>query len=128
MTKEEVVAHWVESSDSDSAVMESLFSNDHYSWSLFVGHLVVEKMLKAHYAANKDANVPRTHNLTRIAAMSELPLSEAQEDFLDEVTTFNIDARYTDEKDRFHKKATKEFTGKYIKEIKEFCEWLKESI
>ena len=128
MTKKDVVTHWIKSSDDDSVVMDSLFSNGHYSWSLFVGHLVVEKMLKAHYAKNRDINIPRSHNLSYIAAKSGLPLSDDQVNFLDEVTTFNVDARYTDEKERFSKKATREFAKKYITEIKEFCKWLKESI
>lgn len=128
MTKEDVVTHWIKSSDDDSAVMDTLFSNGHYSWSLFVGHLVVEKLLKAYYAKNVDVNVPRSHNLTRIAVKSGLSISEAQENFLDEVTNFNIEARYADEKERFYKMATREFAEKYILEIKEFCKWLKKLI
>ncbi|MBM4145016.1 MAG: HEPN domain-containing protein [Nitrospira sp.] len=55
-------------------------------------------------------------------------LTEEQKDFLDEVTTFNIKARYPDYKGRFYKKATKKFTEHYIKEIKEFRKCLIKNI
>lgn len=56
--------------------------------------------------------------------MAKLQLTEAQKDLLDEVTTFNIKARYPDYKGRFYKKATKRFTENYILKIKEFRRWL----
>ena len=49
MTKDEIIKYWLSSSDRDLTVMESLFDNGHYVWALFVGHLVLEKILKAHY-------------------------------------------------------------------------------
>jgi len=50
----------------------------------------------------------------KIAEKSNLLLSEEQKDSLDEMTTFNIKARYPDYKNRFYKKASKEFTEYYI--------------
>ena len=60
--------------------------------------------------------------------MAKLELSYEQKVFLDEVTTFNIRARYPDYKRGFYKKATKEFTERFIKEIKEFRAWILEKI
>lgn len=104
--------------------MGSLFKNGHYVWALFLGHLILEKLLKAIYAKEVDTNIPYTHDLTKIAEMAKLPLTEVQKDLLDEVTTFNIKARYPDYKGRFYKKATKRFTENYILKIKEFRRWL----
>lgn len=73
--------------------MDNLFSNGHYIWALFIGHLVVEKLLKAYYVKNIDTNVPRIHDLLKIAEKANLGLSEEQKDFPDEVTTFNRKAR-----------------------------------
>lgn len=76
-------------------------------------------------AANE---VPHSHNLLIIAQKANLVLSEEQADFLDEVTTFNIKARYPDYKNRFYKKASKKFTGEQILKIKEFRLWLVKKI
>jgi len=61
--------------------------------ALFVGHLVIEKLLKAYYVENMDIHPPLIHNLLRIAEKSKLELSEEQKDLLVTVTTFNIQAR-----------------------------------
>ena len=104
--------------------MGSLFKNGHYVWALFLGHLILEKILKALYVKRVDTNIPFTHNLAKIAEEAGLPLIEKQKDLLDEVTTFNIKARYPDYKGRFYKKATRRFTEKYIVKIKDFRKWL----
>ena len=48
----EMIKYWIKSSDNDFKVMNHLFDKGHYTWSLFVGHLVVEKLLKAVYTQN----------------------------------------------------------------------------
>ncbi len=108
--------------------MENLFKSKDYHWSLFIGHLALEKLLKAYYVKKKDSHVPLIHDLYRIAEQAELFLNDEQKDFLDEVTRFNISARYPDYKQKFYKKSTKEFTEKNIKKIKEFRQWLKKEI
>ncbi|MEW6027069.1 MAG: HEPN domain-containing protein [Planctomycetota bacterium] len=126
--KEGLVKYWVDSSGIDFKAMESLFSNGHYAWSLFVGHLVIEKLLKAYYVKVIDGNVPYLHHLLQIAEEAGLELSDEQKDLLLEVTTFNLKARYPDYKQRFYKKATKEFAALYSQKIKEIRAWLLEKV
>jgi len=40
--------YWLEESEKDLPVAESLLENGHYTWSLFVGHLALEKMFKGY--------------------------------------------------------------------------------
>lgn len=124
MEKSEIVKYWLHSSDIDYKAMESLFDGGHYVWALFLAHLVIEKSLKVYYTENVDMNVPRIHDLLKIAQNGNLQLTEEQMDFLDEVTTFNIKTRYPDYKNRFYQKATREFTESYIVKVKEFREWI----
>jgi len=124
MTRDEIMKYWIDSSEVDFKAMENLFQHGHYAWALFIGHLVIEKLLKAYHVKNINILTPPIHDLTKIAENANLPLSENQKDFLDEVTTFNIKARYPDYKNRFYRKATKEFTERYITKIKEFRQWL----
>ena len=128
MTGKEIIEYWIKSSDDDYEAMISLFDKIHYVWALFIGHLVLEKLLKACYVKQVGVEPPYTHDLTKIAQLSNLELTEDQKDFLDEVTTFNIKTRYPDYKNRFARKATKEFTERYLFKIKEFRVWLKEKI
>lgn len=59
MTPDEQAAYWLESANHDFAAMESLFANGHYVWALFVGHLVVEKLLKAYHGKKTSTPGPK---------------------------------------------------------------------
>lgn len=125
MDKKEIIKYWLKSSDNDYQTMQYLFKGKNYAWSLFVGHIVIEKLLKAFYAKTIDANAPFIHDLLRIAEKAQLKLSEEQKDFLDTLTSFNIKARYDDYKLRFYKMCTKKFAAKYLSKIREFRIWIK---
>jgi len=128
MTKQEIPRYWVKSSDNDYQTMLYLFKGKNYPWALFVGHIVVEKLLKAYYAKNVDANTPYIHDLLRIAEKAKLGLSEERKNFLDTLTSFNIKARYDDYKLKFYKMCTKKFAAEQFAKIKEFRLWIKEML
>ncbi len=126
MRKNELIKYWIESADRDFKTMDHLFEKEDYSWSLFMGHLVIEKLLKAYHTQNNDDHPPSIHNLLRLAEKAGLELKEEQKDMLVTVTTFNIRARYDDYKAEFYKTCTKEFTEIWIKKIKGFTKWIKQ--
>lgn len=129
MTKEEHIAYWLESAAHDLDAAESLFQSEKYDWSLFIGHLVLEKMLKALYVkTNTDDVPPKIHNLLRLAELSTLTLTAEQQEFFDDVNQFNIATRYSDYKEAFYKCCTREYTELYFIRIKEDYAWLKSLI
>ncbi len=125
MDRKEIAKYWIKSSDNDYETMEYLFKGKNYPWSLFVGHILVEKLLKAYYVKSIDANTPYIHDLLRIADKAGLELSEEQKNFLDTLTSFNIKARYDDYKLKFYKICTKKFSAEYIFKIRKFRVWIK---
>lgn len=112
MTKEELIQYWIDSSDNNFKSMINMFNASEYLWSLFIGHLVIEKLLKAYYVKMIDKEVPRIHDLHKLALKANLDIAEEQKDFLQYVTLFNIETRYEDYKKDFQKKCTKEFAEK----------------
>lgn len=124
MEKIALMKYWIETSEQDYNTMIHLFESKDYHWSLFIGHLVIEKLLKALYTKNKDNNIPKIHDLLRLAEKANLQLTEKQKDQLDVITTFNINARYPDYKQSFYKKCTYGYTKYNIEKIKELREWL----
>jgi len=125
MKKEKLMNYWIDSAQYDYKAMNDLYKNKNFHWALFMGHLVIEKLLKAYYVKTKDKEPPFIHNLSRIAEKAELPLTEAQLDILDTITTFNIRARYDDYKLLFYKKCTPEFTKFWIEKIEDLIKWIK---
>ena len=129
MTKNEHIEYWLKIAEHDLNAAESLFIAGKYDWCLFVGHLVLEKTLKAIFVnANENKVPPKTHNLVKLAKLSMLNLSDEQKMFLDEVNDFNLESRYPDYKLEFYNQCTKEFASKYFMEIKEYHKWLKSHV
>jgi HEPN domain-containing protein len=104
LDKLELIAYWKNSSDLDFLTMQNLYASKDYHWCLFIGHLVIEKLLKSFYVKNTVSdNPPKTHDLVLIAEKAGLKIAEQKKDMLDLITTFNISARYPDYKQSFYK-------------------------
>jgi len=120
------IAVWISSSDENFDTMIDLYNSGRYSWCLFIGHLCIEKLLKAYYIKVEHSHCLNLHNLLRISELAGIVLTQKQKDDFAMITTFNIKARYDDYKQSFYKKCTKEFTDKWIEEIKSYRQWIKE--
>ena len=105
--------------------MKAMFDSKRYSWSLFVGHLMIEKLLKAYYVKVKSDYPPFIHNLLRLAEKSHLELSEDIKEHLITITAFNLNARYDDYKMSFKKQCTQKFIVEWIDKLKELRLWIR---
>ncbi|MDZ7739615.1 MAG: HEPN domain-containing protein [Bacteroidales bacterium] len=123
--REKLINFWIESSDDDFDTMIDMFNSKRYSWSLFIGHLMVEKLLKAFYVKAKSNYPPYIHNLLRLAELAELKIDDIKKEQLVTITAFNINARYDDYKMSFKQKCTPDFTSEWIENIKKMREWIK---
>ncbi len=128
MDKNRQITYWINSAKHDLEVAETLFATGKYDWCLFIAHLVLEKTLKSLYVQNRESFPPRIHDLVRLAKLADIELVEDTSDFLDSVNTFNISTRYPDEKLRFYKLCTQEFTAENFLRIKEIQKWLLKKI
>jgi len=108
--------------------MLTLYENKKFNWALFVGHLMMEKLLKALYVKINNDYPPFIHNLLRLAEKCNLELNDDQRMFFVTITAFNINARYDDYKLSFQKKCTPEFTGIWIEKLKIYRTWIKKLI
>ena len=106
--------------------MNNLFNSKDYHWSLFIGHIVIERLLKAVIAKRKNEHAPFTHDLLRLAKFSDIDLSDEYLDWFDTITAFNTNARYDSYKKEFYKKCTFEYTSEWINKIEQLRKWIKE--
>ena len=120
MEKQDYIKYWVKTSEDDLSSMTSNFNSGNYDWALFIGHLSLEKILKALWVKNNPGDIPpRTHNLKKIADEAKYLVTEDEAMLMLEINDFNLETRYPDYKMDFHKKCTKEFAQGYINAIKE---------
>jgi len=125
MTIDEHIKFWTDGAKKDLDTAFDVFNIHHFDWAFFIGHLALEKVLKAIYNQNTEKiTPPKIHNLRKLAELSKLELNMEQLVFLDKVLLFHIEARYTVEKNELFKIATKEFTIENLDKIKETFSWL----
>jgi HEPN domain-containing protein len=122
---EKTINHWISRSDQDFETMLHLYKSKDYHWSLFIEHLVIERLLKAVIVKVTNTHAPFTHDLRRLAKLSEIELNEEQKRHLDTITTFNLNARYDDYKQDFYKKCSPTYADIWILNIKELRSWIK---
>lgn len=126
MNFKELTEYWIDTAEKDYVTMYNLYKSEDYHWALFMGHLVLEKLLKACYVKIMEEHAPRVHDLLRLANLCKLEFDDEMADYLDIITTFNINARYPDLKQAFYKKCTQEFAVQNITKIEEVRAWLNE--
>lgn len=119
-----VVLSWKESARRDWVAARHAFQTRDYPHSLFWGHLYVEKLLKALVVYRSGKHAPPTHNLTKLAEAAQLEMTPDLEKFLVEVTTFNVETRYGEQKAASYKKYTRAYCRKWLEEIDKVGKWL----
>lgn len=129
MDLKEHINYWLKSADEDLDSALVNLKNNKYNWALFIGHLVIEKALKAYYVKTSNNSLPpRIHDLIKLAKISNLSLDEKLEEFLFTLNQFNLEARYPDYKEKTSKVATVEFTKDILNKITEVYKWIKSQI
>jgi HEPN domain-containing protein len=122
---QKMMDHWISRSDNDYETMNHLMHSKDYHWALFIGHLVIERLLKAAVVKNTGDHAPLTHDLRRLAKIAGIEADEEQKYFLDTISSFNLNARYDDYKQDFYKKCTKDYALMWIVNIQKLREWIK---
>jgi HEPN domain-containing protein len=128
MNINEHIKYWIDSSDDDFKAMIHLLEKGDNTWSLFIGHIVLEKLLKAWYVKTNATTPPFIHDLVRLAEKGGLILDDDQKDILDTISAFNIRGRYDDYKREFYKKCSHTFTKEWVSNIEEFRVWIKKKL
>ena len=128
MNSNDFMKFWLESADNDYETMKVLYNNKKNTWCLFIGHLVIEKLLKGLYAKNNPQNPisPKIHNLILLSQKANLKVPIEIREKIQVINTFNISARYDDYKKSFDEKCTDSYTKEQVKNIEEVQKWLKE--
>jgi len=125
---DKILKHWIETSDDDFNTMLTLYNSKSYGWALFLGHISTEKLLKALYVKRFKEHAPFTHNLYRLGELIGLDMSDEYSDWLDEITSFNLNARYDDYEKEFYQLCTSDYTKTWIEKIKTVRTWIKEML
>lgn len=116
--QQKVIQFWRDSAKHDLETARDLIKLKHYDWALFIYHLAIEKLLKA-LVVKASITPPYTHKLAHLADVAELKLPDDYREWLKEITTFNVEARYNSVKLEFYRKANQNYTQLWSKQCEE---------
>ncbi|MEK6552466.1 MAG: HEPN domain-containing protein, partial [Bacteroidota bacterium] len=129
MERQEHIKYWLDNSEEDwLSANEIATKNERKYTALFLGHLSLEKLLKALYVKLYEQTPPYKHDLVLIAEKCNLELTDEIVTDLKIINEFNIQTRYPDYKNEFIKLSTKSFVKTELKRIKRVREWIKSII
>jgi len=120
--------YWLELCDDDLRAAKNLLKSKDYLWMAFICHLVVEKSIKAVIAEKTTEEPMKTHDFARLADLAALgsELNESQKDLLEELTPFNIEARYPLYKQKMAAKLSPEYCESLLVRTEEYLCWTKQ--
>ncbi|MEI6609915.1 MAG: HEPN domain-containing protein [Deltaproteobacteria bacterium] len=127
---EKTIQYWIDIAEYDLQVAKTLLDKGHYLYVGFMCHQAVEKMLKAMYVKQTSTMPPYIHKLDKLVDRVGLKMTMSKErnDFIDELTPLNIQARYPAYKEAIYSLINKEKAVQIIEKTEELIQWLKAQI
>lgn len=130
MTRKErqtLVDYWFGSAEQDWSAYCSLRKSKKYAHALFFLHLAFEKILKGIIVAETGQHAPFTHSLSFLLGKTSLDAPERYVAALTEMSRFNMQTRYPDEKLSFYASINARTSAHWDKIGKEIRQWLLDS-
>ena len=121
MNKQDHIDYWRRTADSDWTAAETLFDKGHYLQCLFFAHLVLEKLLKAHWVKdNTTLTPPKVHNLEFLMLQTDLQfqLTVDEKLILDSMGLFQMQTRYPDYQFKINKLCTLSYTQTLLDSVR----------
>lgn len=119
-------ANWIALADYDIETARHMLATERFLYVVFLCHLALEKLLKAHVAEFTQTVPIKTHDLIYLVKKSELKLPEEYLDFVGKINTASIPTRYPDDLQRSLKEYPRNVAMNYLTQTVEIIEWLKQ--
>ncbi len=118
--------NWIESAEYDLDTARDLFKAGRHVYVVFMCHLALEKMLKAHVTEVIREEPARTHSLEYLIRKAKLDPPPEMREFLGKITSQSVPIRYPGDFGEFLADLTPEVAEQYLRSTAETMKWLKE--
>ena len=119
-------ANWIALADYDIETARHMLATGRYLYVIFLCHLALEKLLKAHVAEVTQTLPIKTHDLIYLVKKCGMAVSEDHLDFIGKVNTASIPTRYPDDLQRALKEYPKSVAKDYLDQTTELVQCLKQ--
>jgi HEPN domain-containing protein len=127
---EKTIQNWLKLAEYDFDTAKAMLKSKRYLYLAFACHQSIEKMLKALYVKETGNTPPYTHNLIKLAEGLEIlsKLSKESNKFIEDMNSYYIQTRYTEDITKMTVTLTKEKSKKIYNDTREIYSWLKKQI
>lgn len=119
------VRNWIASAEYDLETAKHMFNTGRYLYVIFMCHLSLEKMLKAHVELHENKFPPKIHDLKVLLERAELKIPATLTSIIKELDYESIPIRYPEDLNNALKRYTKQYCTKVLKQTEEALQWLK---
>lgn len=118
-------ANWIESAEYDLETARHMLSSGRYLYVVFMCHLAIEKILKAHVAEVRKETPAKTHDLLYLIKRVKLELPETHLEFVGRINNASIPMRYPDNIRRILREYDESVAREYLEKTTEVLNWLR---
>ena len=118
--------NWIALADYDLETAGHMLATGRFLYVVFLCHLALEKMLKAHVTEVTQTIPVKTHDLIYLVKKCSLELPQEHLEFIGKINTASIPTRYPEDLQRALADYPESVTRMYLKQTTEVLQWLKQ--
>lgn len=118
--------NWVSLSDYDLETARHMLAAGRFLYVVFMCHLALEKMLKAHFTEATESVATKTHDLIYLVKKAGLALPQAHLEFLGKINNASVPTRYPEDLQRMLTQYPESVVRDYLEETEEVLKWLRQ--
>jgi HEPN domain-containing protein len=120
--------YWIKISKYDLSTARAMMRSGRYLYVLFMCQQTIEKTLKGLIVEIKDIFPPKSHDLLKLANITEIDIDNSIQKLLSELSYYYIETRYPEDIININKKVTKKKAGEYLSKTEELFKWLNQKL
>jgi HEPN domain-containing protein len=117
--------NWIDLSDYDLETARRMLATGRFLYVVFMCHLALEKMLKAHFTEATQSIPTKTHDLIYLVKKSGLDLPQSHLEFIGKINNASVPTRYPEDLQRIIAQYPDAVARDYLEKTEEALAWLK---
>jgi HEPN domain-containing protein len=117
--------NWINLSDYDLETARHMLATGRFLYVVFMCHLALEKLLKAHFTEATQSIPTKTHDLIYLVKKSELELPQPYLEFIGKINNASVPTRYPEDLQQMIALYPESVARDYLTQTEEVLKWLK---
>lgn len=118
--------NWIAMAEYDLGTAQHMLETGRLLYVVFMCHLALEKILKAHVTETTQDIPKKTHDLIYLIKKANLILPKEQLEFVGKINNASVPTRYPEDLQKILKEYPKNVVEDYLKQTREVIRWLKQ--